>query len=472
MSDDPVISVQNVSKAYRIWESPAARLVSPGLEGLAGVMPKGSNSARRLRARAASCYRDFYALNDVSLTVKRGESVGIIGRNGSGKSTLLQIIAGTLQPTSGSVKVKGRVAALLELGSGFNPEFTGRENVYLNGAVLGLSRREVDEQFDKITAFADIGDFIDQPVKTYSSGMFVRLAFAVATHVSANILLIDEALAVGDIFFQQKCYARLNHLQETGVAIVLVTHGMNNVEQFCARAYLLHQGRLHAAGAAIEVVKRYYLVNQSEAATSESTASQPAASEGAPAVSGSAWPAEAAFFDISGVPQVAEGTARCTGVALCDIRGDACRVFEQGEEADFYYEYELLRPIDQPVTGLVLFNNKQIIVHGKNSLEYGSEFGAGYAAGKRLRFRHRVKLEIAAGYYTFEVGFASIATGDAARAHLLNHIELDDRVRRHCHLSGIGPFEVAFRAHGRPVQLLHHGIANLSGGIKLCEILS
>ena len=193
--DDVAIRVQNISKCYHLYDHPRNRLYQ-------SVVPR----FQRIIGRAPSTFfREFWALKDVSFEVKRGETVGIIGRNGSGKSTLLQIICGTLSPTSGLVETHGRVAALLELGSGFNPEFTGRENVYMNGSVIGLSRDEIDTRFDDIVAFADIGEFIDQPVKTYSSGMYVRLAFAVIAHVNADILVIDEALAVGDVFFVQKC---------------------------------------------------------------------------------------------------------------------------------------------------------------------------------------------------------------------------------------------------------------------------
>jgi lipopolysaccharide transport system ATP-binding protein len=468
--NERVIRVENVSKIYRIWDEPGARFTSLLLEGASHLFPGNSRVARWLLERSKRHFRDFYALREVSMELRRGESIGIIGRNGSGKSTLLQIVAGTLRPTSGEVEITGRVAALLELGSGFNPEFTGRENVYLNATVLGLKRKEIDERFESITAFADIGEFLDEPVKTYSSGMFVRLAFAVITHVSADILLIDEALTVGDIFFQQKCYGHLARLKEDGVAIVLVTHGMNDVEQFCSRAYLLHQGALRATGPSAEVVKRYYLINQAPLPTLP-TASKPDTVAGAEQVNSPKedWPTPAAFFDLSGIPQVTDGTARCLQIGLCNLRGEPSTVFQQGEEAEFFYEYELLRGIDQPIVGVVLFNNKQVIVHGKNSLEYGSEFGAGYPAGTKLRFKHRVKLEIAVGLYTFESGFASISRTDAANASQLNHFDLTDRVYRHCHLNGLGPFEVIFRHSGYPTQLLHHGVANLPGKIDLLK---
>ena len=255
MSAPEVISVENVSKAYRIWRSPSSRLTAPLLKGAAGLL--AGSPAHWLKDRATRSYRDFYALKDISFTVQRGESVGIIGRNGSGKSTLLQIIAGTLQPTSGTVKVNGRVAALLELGSGFNPEFTGRENVMLNGAILGFTSAQMDAKFDEIAAFADIGDFINQPVKIYSSGMMLRLAFAVQTAVEPNVLIIDEALSVGDAPFQAKCFARIRHLQSTGCTILFVSHDVSTVQTFCQQALWLAQGVPQAQGAAIEVCGAY-----------------------------------------------------------------------------------------------------------------------------------------------------------------------------------------------------------------------
>jgi lipopolysaccharide transport system ATP-binding protein len=202
-------------------------------------------------------YKEFWALRDISFEVKQGETFGIIGRNGSGKSTLLQILAGTLAQTSGEALVKGRVAALLELGSGFNPEFTGRENVYLNGSVLGLTQREIEDRYDQIVEFADIGEFINQPVKTYSSGMFVRLAFAVQAHIGSDILIIDEALSVGDIFFQQKCFRHLESLREQGVSIIFVSHDTQAMIKLCDRAIILKNGYLKNQGKAADMAAKY-----------------------------------------------------------------------------------------------------------------------------------------------------------------------------------------------------------------------
>lgn len=253
MSGDNVITVNEVGKAYRIWADPASRLISPLLDFCGRCLPAGA----WWRKRAAARYHDFHALHGISLTISKGEAVGIIGRNGSGKSTLLQIISGTMQPSTGTVSIQGRIAALLELGSGFNPEFSGRENVYLNGAVLGLSRQEMDRRFADIAAFADIGDFIEQPVRTYSSGMVVRLAFAVAANVDPDILIVDEALSVGDARFQLKCARTIDTFIQRGVTLLFVSHDASMIKRLCNRAVLLDKGRILYSGIPNDVVNLY-----------------------------------------------------------------------------------------------------------------------------------------------------------------------------------------------------------------------
>ena len=246
-SDKTAIRVRDLSKCYEIYPRPQDRLkqsIHPRLQRLVGRTPK-------------SYYREFWALKDISFEVNKGEAVGIIGRNGAGKSTLLQLICGTLSPTGGSVEIEGTVAALLELGSGFNPEFTGRENVYLNASVLGLAKTEIDNKFDEIAAFADIGDFLDQPTKTYSSGMLMRLAFAVNTCVDPEVLIVDEALGVGDAPFQSKCFKRLRKMIDDGTSILFVSHDISTVRSICSRALWLKNGRTELWGEAKEVAKEY-----------------------------------------------------------------------------------------------------------------------------------------------------------------------------------------------------------------------
>ncbi len=251
--NDIVISVDNISKMYPLYAKPSDRLKQSLWYGLPWF----------LRGVPRQFYREFWALRDISFTVNKGETVGIIGRNGCGKSTLLQIIAGTLTPSHGEVMVNGRVAALLELGSGFNPEFSGRENVFMNGSILGLSNAEIETIYDKIVAFADIGQFIDQPVKFYSSGMFVRLAFAVQAFVPKEVLVVDEALSVGDEAFQRKCMVLLEKFRQDGGTVLLVSHDSQTIIRQCKRAILLFQGELLLDGPSKFVTDSYQkIMNQ------------------------------------------------------------------------------------------------------------------------------------------------------------------------------------------------------------------
>ena len=245
-SEKIVISAQNLSKCYPIYANPKDRLK----QYLIPVFRRFIGSTEK------KYFKEFWALKDVSFEIKRGDTVGIIGRNGAGKSTLLQILCGTLKPTDGEYTCNGRIAALLELGSGFNPEFSGRENVYLNASILGLRKEQIDERFESIAAFADIGDFIEQPVKTYSSGMYVRLAFAVIAHVDADILVVDEALAVGDAVFTQKCMRFIRAFQTRGT-LFFVSHDTAAIQNLCKSAIWLDQGVVKKIGSAVDVSQAY-----------------------------------------------------------------------------------------------------------------------------------------------------------------------------------------------------------------------
>jgi lipopolysaccharide transport system ATP-binding protein len=237
--NDIAISIKNISKSYRMYLSPTERL------------------KELLHPFGKKYHKEFWALKDISLDVKKGETIGIIGRNGSGKSTLLQLICKVLQPTNGEIKINGRISALLELGAGFNKEFTGRENVYMNGALMGFSQVEMDEKFQSIVDFADIGDFIEQPVKTYSSGMFVRLAFSLAVSVDPDILVVDEALAVGDNLFQKRCYEKIESMVSQGTTLLFVSHDQESIRTVTSRALLMDAGKNVMFGKSSEVVLEY-----------------------------------------------------------------------------------------------------------------------------------------------------------------------------------------------------------------------
>lgn len=247
MSSETVISAKHVGKCYQIYERPSDRLKQ-------FILPRAASLAGRIKG---SYYRDFWALRDVSFDLKKGESLGVLGRNGSGKSTLLQIITGTLTPTSGSVSVNARVAALLELGAGFNPEFSGRENVYLGAALQGWSEAETKEKYHKIVEFADIGRFVEMPVKTYSSGMYARLAFAAAIHTDPELLIVDEILAVGDSAFQAKCLKRIYGMMDDGVSVLMVSHDAYQIRSICQKALVLNQGEQLFFGSAVRGMDEY-----------------------------------------------------------------------------------------------------------------------------------------------------------------------------------------------------------------------
>ena len=255
---DVAIQVSHVSKLYKLYDKPMDRL-------------KESLGLTRHKK-----YKEHYALNDLSFDVKKGECVGIIGTNGSGKSTILKIITGVLNPTAGDVKVNGRISALLELGAGFNMEYTGIENIYLNGTMMGFTREEIDAKIDDILAFADIGDFVYQPVKTYSSGMFVRLAFAVSINIDPEILIVDEALSVGDVFFQVKCYRKFEEFKKLGKTILFVSHDLSSISKYCDRVVLLNKGVKMAEGAPKRIVDLYkqVLVNQDAEVVEQGTQSE------------------------------------------------------------------------------------------------------------------------------------------------------------------------------------------------------
>lgn len=474
-SNEIVIDVCNLSKRYEIYPTPRDRLkqlVLPHLHhaanrtGVALGISKHHSPPRY--------FREFWALNDVSFQVRGGETLGIIGRNGSGKSTLLQILAGTLAPTSGEAKVTGRIAALLELGSGFNPDFTGRDNVFLNGRILGLTQKEIEARYDQIVEFADIGEFIDEPVKTYSSGMFVRLAFAVQAHIDASIVIIDEALAVGDVFFTQKCFSRLRELVDSGAAVILVTHDMATVTQFCSRVLVLNKGQEMFMGEPVSAIRRYMAlqrdVSTSIAQRAKLTRELVSTSENIPQSRLQKWPSAEAFFDSSTADIVGNGQAEFIGVALCNADGEPTRLFQMGESADFFVEYRLLDDIEVPLGGVTIVNEKGILVHGKNSMQYRTHVPGACRKGTTLRFRQRIVLDIAPGEYTFVVGLASIDGVAYRNIEHMSHGDLSNATKRVLSVGHAGAFTVSLCRDG--MALKHHGLANLPGECELfvmCE---
>jgi ABC-type polysaccharide/polyol phosphate transport system ATPase subunit len=400
MPNETLIEARNLTKAYRIWESPSSRLLAPLLQAAAGFLPKDSAAGRSMATRAARRYRDFHALKEVNFEVRRGEATGIIGRNGSGKSTLLQLIAGTLTPTSGTVRVSGTVSALLELGSGFNPEFTGRENVFLNGAIFGLTRAEMQGKFDEIADFAEIGDFIEEPVKTYSSGMMVRLAFSVAFSVQPDILIIDEALSVGDVFFQQKCFKKLHAMLEGGTTLLFVSHDMEAVRNLCEQVVLLDHGEVNFLGAPDETVSRYYALYGKKAASPEGAGAPGAARETVSAAARS----EVVSHDILKAAKSRHGD-RGLEVAALSVENEhgapSLRV-EMTRVATLRVLLRARNAVSEPSVGFNLYDRMSNLVFAGGTRQLGIVLPP-MAANEERIVTMRVTCNIQPGEYTFSV---------------------------------------------------------------------
>lgn len=390
----PAIIVDNVSKNYHVYTKPEDRLKQFFFN--------------RFNSKKKVFYKDFWALNALSFTVNKGDSVGIVGRNGSGKSTLLQIICGTLAPSTGSVSRSGRIAALLELGAGFNPDFTGRENIYLNGAILGLSKREIDGRFDEIVKFSEIEEYIDQQVKTYSSGMFIRLAFSVAIHSAPEVLIIDEALAVGDVFFQQKCFERLKKLKSEGVTLLFVSHDVTSVKLLCDKAILLHKGQLIKIGEPKSVVNEYIKINShtddegeviSETVEKQQHEADIVKAESTP----------------SGLeePEYRYGSNEAVIASFSILNSDGLPlegVIQNDEIVKITMELEFRQDVESPVAGFYIKDRRGIELYSGNTFYLDAPIGS-QKIGSRVKVAFAQALRLAPGEYSLSLGLSNYVDG-------------------------------------------------------------
>ncbi len=372
------IQITNLNKSFKLYQSHKQRVL------------EAFHPFRK------TYHHKFHALKDISLTIVDGDTVGIIGQNGSGKSTLLQIICGILTPDSGDVVVDGRISALLELGAGFNPEFSGRENVFLNGAILGFSRADMEACFDDIIAFAEIGEFIDQPVKTYSSGMYVRLAFAVAINVKPDILIVDEALSVGDILFQAKCFAKFKEFQDNGVTILFVTHSLDLITRYCNRAILLERGELISQGSPKTVVDVYNRLlvkcSQQKRNTPDTTSTtvEPNTSRHE--------------------SRYGTGKATIADAGIFDMEGRGVQTLTLGSEYEFRFSVEFTEEVSDPVFSYTIKDVTGFNLTGTNTLF--KEVDTGYAGvGDKFTICFRQKIMLAAGGYLLSFGCAGFEDG-------------------------------------------------------------
>lgn len=379
LNEELAIEVKDVFKVYKLYDKMRDRVKE------AFGIGKGSHKLH-------------YALNGVSMDIHRGETVGIIGTNGSGKSTILKIITGVLHPTSGEVKVNGRISALLELGAGFNPEYSGLENVYLNGTMMGFSEKEIDERLPSILEFADIGDYVYQPVKTYSSGMFVRLAFAVAINIEPEILIVDEALSVGDVFFQAKCYHKFEEFKEMGKTIVFVSHDLNSISKYCDRVFLLNKGELLGVGSPKAMVDAYkqVLVGQY----------QEKGQGGAPGQEVST-ALDEAFSRVEGrnpnALEYGDGRARMVEYYLTDEKGTRTNALLKGTTFTLHLKVKFQENLPAPIFAFTIKNVQGTEIAGTNTM-LEKAFLDGVRAGQTKEVTFTQKADLQGGEYLLSLG--------------------------------------------------------------------
>lgn len=392
-SNEFAIRVEAVSKRFEIFEHPRDQLkqfIYPRLRHL-------------LKLPEQNYFKEFWALREIFLEIRKGESCGIVGLNGSGKSTLLQIITGTLTPTSGKVTVNGRVAALLELGSGFNPEFSGRENVYMNGALLGFTRRQIDERIPDIEAFADIGDHFDQALSSYSSGMQMRVAFAVSTAFEPDILIIDEALAVGDAYFQQKCFQRLERFRERGGTLLFVSHDANTVKHICNKALLLSHGRTISFGAPRDVIDLYQglVAKKTDMGSAEISVDQSVAPNPEHLIAIDQPKAWAKATTIT-----TNGDAELIDFAMLDADNQPVTHLESETQLTVRYVIKLNKDFERPAYGLIVRDRlgRSIFETSTFALKMPETPGT---QGAQVLVRFNLNLNLKAGQYSFSVGVAN-----------------------------------------------------------------
>ena len=409
------ISVQDVTKVYRLYEKPIDRL-------------KESMSLTH-----KSYHRDFYALNGISFTVEKGQTVGIIGTNGSGKSTILKIITGVLTPTTGKVSVDGKISALLELGAGFNSDYTGIENIYMNGTMMGYSRKEMDAKLQDILDFAEIGDFVYQPVKTYSSGMFVRLAFALAINVEPEILIVDEALSVGDVFFQAKCYRRMEEIRRSGTTILMVTHDMGSIIKYCDKVVLLNKGEFVAEGTAGHMVDLYKKILAGQMDSLQAELEKEREGEAMPEVlsdfSGEAAESRKQTGSQRGLmkeqitinanrTEYGDGRAEIYDLGLLDERGNLTNLLLKGEMFTIRECIRFFADIEAPIFTYTIKDKKGTDLTGTNTLYEGTDIKP-VKRGDEYVVEFTQKMTLQGGEYLLSMSCTGFEQGEHVVYHRL-----------------------------------------------------
>lgn len=391
------ISVKDVSKMYKLFDKNSDRL-----KDALGFSKK-------------QLYKEHYALHHLSFDVYKGETVGIIGTNGAGKSTILKIITGVLNPTEGELEINGRISALLELGAGFNPEYNGIENVYLNGTMLGFTKEEIDERLPKILEFADIGDFVYQPVKTYSSGMFVRLAFAVAINIDPEILIVDEALSVGDVFFQAKCYQKFEDFKRDGKTILFVSHDLGSISRYCDRVILLNKGEKQSEGKPKDMINLYKRLITTKADNNQNTDSKDKELVSINSISGE-WKKN--FIVNPKLEEYGDGKANIIDFAIIDNEGNLTNVIEKGTKFTVKTKIRIEEPIKDPIFTLTFKNVRGVDITGTNTMLEDIRLGV-CNAGECYIASYEQEMNLQGGEYLISMSCTGYENGDLKAHHRL-----------------------------------------------------
>lgn len=434
--NNTVIRLDNVSKVYKLYEKPTDRL------------------KEALHPRKKKYYKEFHALDNLSFSINKGECVGIIGKNGAGKSTLLKLITGVLSATTGSIYVDGKVSALLELGAGFNPELTGIENVYFNGMVLGMSKKEIDEKMDDILAFADIGEHVHQPVKTYSSGMFVRLAFSVAVSVNPEILIVDEALAVGDVRFRQKALRKMKEQMEKAKAILFVTHDMESIKNFCNRVIWLKDGSIYEEGEPKDVIQRYYNYMTHDIITNDIITNDNDMSIMQHGMPPSTDDGNIKWNTLNCSEIVGGNGVTVNKVALLvNGKPDTSGILNGNEEIEFLVEVDIHQNINQPLFGFGVFNQYGVPIIHFNSCNIDDTQLRQLQEGERIVISVKCIIpKLQQGTYTISIGFND---GTLEENVIIQHV-------RECYVLKMVPEGIQEKQHGLVImenaemQIINH----------------
>jgi len=454
-SNEVVLRVENLGKTFKFYPSQTGRI------------------KEWLAFGKRSYHQNFQALTDVSFEVRRGEFLGVIGPNGAGKSTLLKIITGVLEQTGGSYSTRGKVLSLLELSGGMDDDLTGRENVIRSAQLLGFPDNYARDRMDEIAEFAELGDFFDRPLISYSSGMRIRLAFSLFAFMDCDILILDEVLAVGDIFFKQKCYARLEELIARETAVILVTHSTGVVRRYCKEVIVLNKGSIFFRGDADEAIQRYYLLQRNPRISSNPQASyieeelEDIVQRSKASTEVIDWPVQVSPDVISLPPNCSSKYAALTQLTICNSQGKARQAFSQAETAYFYVEYLIKENMGVPVAGIALNTVHNLLIHGKNSLNHNLEVPMKVQAGSRLRFRQAIRLDLAPGNYIFNLNLWALHPDDYLHLEALSPAELKEHLILLLRVRPAGTIEVTPHRIGGRFAQLHTGMCDLAGEVQL-----